>query len=79
VSIKWLVLGIEDVDFTRDERELLVVYRKLGQDDKVEIIGIISLKLQSEAKKGAGLYPARRARSLAGLKKKELRPAWRRG
>ena len=54
VSIKWLVLGIEDAAFTRDERELLAVYRKLGQDDKVEIIGIIGLKLQSEAKKRGG-------------------------
>ena len=51
VPIKWLVLGIEDTGFTQDERELLAVYRQLDHDDKVEIIGIIGLKLKKEAKK----------------------------
>ena len=46
VSVKWLITGIDDIDITNKEREFIVFFKQLDQDDKDEIIEIIHLKLK---------------------------------
>jgi len=51
VSVDYLLTGRDSDGFTGEERQLLDSFRSLGNDDKDEIMGIISLKLE-RAKKG---------------------------
>jgi len=44
------LLGIEDGSFTRDERELLAVYRQLDKRDRDDLRGIAEMKLENTKK-----------------------------
>jgi len=51
VSVDYLLTGKDSSGLSQDENDLMVKYRQLDQKDKIEIIGIIDLKLDN-AKKG---------------------------
>jgi len=50
VSVDWLLTGKDSSGLVQEENELLNKYRQLGQKDKDEIIGIISLKIENSKK-----------------------------
>ena len=51
VSVKWLVLGEKDTEFTQTERNLLAFFRQLDLRDQADVLGIVEMKLEN-AKKG---------------------------
>ena len=51
ISVKWLVLGEKDAEFTQNERNLLSFFRQLDSRDQVDVLGIVEMKLEN-AKKG---------------------------
>jgi len=52
VSLDWLLTGEDPAGLTQNESELMRKYRQLGEKDRDEIIGIISLKIENLKKGG---------------------------
>jgi hypothetical protein len=55
VTVEFLVTGADEAGTTFAERELLNNYRRLDDDDRREIVGIIALKLERYQQKGASV------------------------
>jgi transcriptional regulator with XRE-family HTH domain len=55
VSMRWLLTGEEESGLVPDERRLLDGFRRLDDDDRYELLGIVALKLERYPQKGATL------------------------
>jgi transcriptional regulator with XRE-family HTH domain len=53
VDLEWLVSGEDVVGLELDERDLLDSYRRLDADDRLDVVGLIAVKLQRYPQRGA--------------------------